>query len=54
MGGNARCELCGEYAELTEYHAKEIDKMIKVCSACGKWIDKYVKLLMSYGYNLDK
>jgi len=54
MGGNAKCLLCDEYTELTEHHAKEIDKVIQVCPACGKWIEKYVNLLKSFGYYLDK
>ncbi len=54
MGGNARCELCGEYAELTEYQAREIDKILKICPGCKDWIKKYVELLKSYGYNPKK
>ncbi len=53
MGGNVVCALCDEFTELTEYHVKEIAKMIKVCPACGKWIDKYANLLKSYGYYLE-
>ncbi len=40
MGGNARCELCGEYAELTEHQSQEIDKILKICSECKDWIKK--------------
>jgi len=54
MGGNARCELCGEYVELTEYQAQEIDKILKICSGCKDWIKKYVELLKSHGYNPKK
>jgi len=54
MGGNARCELCGEYAELTEYQAQEVDKILKICPGCKDWIKKYVELLKSYGYNPKK
>ena len=54
MGGNARCELCGNYTELTEYQAQEIDKILKICPACKDWIKKYVELLKSHGYNPKK
>ncbi len=40
MGGNARCELCGVYAELIEYQSQEIDKILKICPGCKDWIKK--------------
>jgi len=47
MGGNVSCELCGHYAEVTEYQAQEIDKILKICPACKDLIKKYIKLLKS-------
>ncbi len=40
MGGNARCELCGEYAELTEHQSQEIDMILKICPECGGMVVK--------------
>ena len=47
MGGNAPCELCGHFAELTQYQAQEIDRILRLCPACNDLIKKYVKLLKS-------
>ena len=54
LGGNAKCELCDEYTELTDHLIQEIEKFIKICPGCSKWLNKYTVLLKSYGFQTEK
>ena len=55
------CLVCKSRTEVTEHHAKEMERRpdgkyqsVTLCDACHKLHEKYVNALMTLGYNPDK
>lgn len=55
------CLVCGTRTEVTEHHAKEMERKpngkyqsISLCDTCHKFHEKYVNALKTLGYNPDK